>query len=137
MSTHRHPSSLAVVRSTLAALGCAVGLAFLSASALKAADAPAAPAAKAAKLPVAVTFEKNPSAEKGQYILVVKNEGKSALDLRAQIALSVAFHGTNRNKDVAPHTLGPGESWKISDLAAGDAVTLNANGYESLTVTVP
>lgn len=92
---------------------------------------------KAPSLPLSATFEKGKDPEVGPYILVLKNDSKDSLMVSASVHLSVAFHANKKDREYPSHTLGAGQTWNIPDLAAGDKVTLTADGYSPLELTVP
>jgi hypothetical protein len=73
----------------------------------------------------------------GPYVLNLKNDSKDALVVTASIHLSVAFHANKKDRRIPSHTLEAGQTWTIPDLAAGDKVTVTAEGYASLELTVP
>jgi hypothetical protein len=129
----------AACRTALIALGCALSLALVQTPALKAADpaAPQAPAVKAPSLPVTATFEKVAGAESGPYVLNLKNVSQDALKVSAKILLAVAFHMDSKARIVPAHVIDPGQVWSIADLAAGDRITLTAEGFSPLELTVP
>jgi hypothetical protein len=121
-------------RNALIALGCALSLALIPVSALKAADT-AAP--QAASLPVTAKFEKSASAEKGPpFVLTLTNTSKASLTVSAKILLSVVAHSETKARKVPAHVIAPGESWTIADLAAQDKVTVTAEGFAPLELTV-
>jgi hypothetical protein len=129
----------AACRTALIALGCACSLAIVQMPALKAAD-PAAwqPLAdKAPSLPLTATFEKVTGAERGPYVLKLKNVSQDTLKVTAKILLSVAFHMGSKHWDLPEHAIDPGQVWSIPDLSAGDKVTLTAQGFAPLELVVP
>jgi hypothetical protein len=107
--------------------------------ALKAADAAATPpmAGKAPSLPLTATFDKVVGAEKGPYVLKLKNDSKDAMRVSAKILLSVAFHMGSKHWDLPEHVIDPGQVWSIPDLSAGDKVTITAQGFAPLELVVP
>ena len=129
----------AACRTALFAFGCALSLALVQTPALKAADpaAPQAPAVKAPSLPVTATFEKVAGAERGPYVLKLKNVSQDTLKVTAKILLSVAFHMGSKHWDLPEHAIDPGQVWSIPDLSAGDKITLTAEGFAPLELTVP
>jgi hypothetical protein len=126
-------------RTALIALGCAFSLALVQIPALKAADAAAAqpPACKAPCLPLTATYEKVTGGEMGPYVLNLKNDSKDTLKVSAKILLSVAFHMGSKHWDLPEHVIEAGQVWRIPDLSAGDKVTLTAQGFAPLDLTVP
>jgi hypothetical protein len=129
----------AACRTALFAFGCALSLVLVQTAALKAADpaAPQAPAVKAPSLPVTATFDKVANAEAGPYVLNLKNNSQDALKVSAKVLLAVAFHMESKARMVPAHVIDPGQTWSIPDLAAADRITLTAEGYAPLELTVP
>jgi hypothetical protein len=117
------------------ALGSVFSLAFVAAPALRAADEPTAPAA-VKTLPVKTSIKKSKKDTGSVFELKVKNESGEALSVSAQVLLSVAFHATNKARNLPAHTLKPGKSWHIKELSAEDKVILTAEGYAPLEVTI-
>lgn len=107
--------------------------------ALKAADAAATPppADKAPSLPLTATFEKGTAHEMGPYVLKLKNDSKDAIKVNVKILLSVAFHMGSKHWDLPEHVIDPGQVWTIPDLSAGDKLTITAQGFAPLELTVP
>ena len=121
---------LSLFRPALLALGCALLATGLTA-------APAADA-KAPSLPLMVTFEKGaPGENGGRYSANLINASKAALKVKAVILQSVASHNRPRTIELPAHAIEPTGTWKISDLAVEDKVTLTAEGFEPMVVTVP
>jgi hypothetical protein len=126
-----------VCKTALIALGCVLSLVFLQIPALKAADAaPSCPASKAGCLPLTSTFEKA-AGETGPYLLKLKNNSKDTIKASAKVLLSVAFHADNKARIVPEHAIDPGQTWTIPGLAATDKVTITAQGFSPLELTVP
>lgn len=120
----------------LVALGSLLALSFVAAPALRADDAPAAATAEAKPLPVTTSFKKSKHADGVSFELKVKNTSDEELKVSAQVLLSVAFHATNKARNLPAHKIKPGKMWHIKDLSAQDKVTLTAEGYAPLEVTV-
>jgi hypothetical protein len=95
------------LRSAMIALGCALCLGFLAASTATAADAPS--------LPVTAT----------------------TLKLSVTITPSVVFHADAKVKTLPEHPVEAGQVWTIKDLAAGDKLSVVAEGFAKLDLTVP
>lgn len=113
--------------------GCALALTVTVTPAVHAETAPAA-AAKA--LPLKASFRKDKKAEAGQYVLTLKNTSDAPLKVTAQVLLAVAFHATDKARNLPEETIAPGKSWKITDLAVDDKITVKADGYEPLQLVV-
>jgi hypothetical protein len=138
MITNTSSPRSAACRIALIALGCAC-LAIVQMPALKAADAAATTpmAIKAPSLPLTATFDKVVGAEKGPYVLKLKNDSKAELKVTAKILLSVAFHMGSKHWDLPEHVIASGQVWSIPDLSAGDKITVTAEGYAPLELVVP
>jgi len=128
----------ALGRTALLALGCAFSLALVQIPAVKAADTAALQplADKAPALPLTATFEKT-AGENGPYVLNLKNDSKDAITASAKIVLSVVVHNAAKEKNLPGHVIDPGTVWTIPGLAAGDKVTVTADGFAPLELTVP
>jgi hypothetical protein len=118
-------------------LGCAFGLALVhvatagDTSVLRTLDD------QAPALPLTATFDKGTDPDVGPYILSLKNTSKDAIKVSVKIHLSVAFHANNKDRTISEHSIDAGQVWTINDLAAGDKVTVTADGFAPLEVTVP
>jgi hypothetical protein len=91
---------------------------------------------KAASLPVSTSFAKA-DGEDGPYVLSVKNTSGSSISVSAKILLSVYFHADSKAKNIPAHAIDAGQTWTIPGLAASDKVTLSADGFAPLELTVP
>ncbi len=137
VSNHRLTRSL-FGRASLLALGCILGLT------LTQIPATASGAAvlnrlddKAPALPVTATFDKGTDPDVGPYVLNLKNVSKDSLKVSVAIHLSVAFHANKKDRNLPDHVIEPDQVWTVTDLAAGDKVTVTADGYAPLELTVP
>jgi hypothetical protein len=128
----------AICRSALIALGCAFSLALIPTAAVKAADTVALQplATVAPSLPLTATFEKVTGAEKGPFVLKLKNDSKNTIKASAKILLAVAFHSESKARNLPEHAIDAGQVWTIPDLVAQDKVTITANGFAPLELTV-
>lgn len=113
--------------------GCALALVIVEVPAV---HAQTAPAAAAKVLPLKASFRKDKKAEAGQYVLTLKNTSAEPITVTAQVLLAVAFHATDKARNLPAETIAPGKSWKISDLAVEDKITVKADGYEPLQLVV-
>lgn len=92
---------------------------------------------QAAPMPVTATFAKNASAKTdGPYVLTLKNTSETPITVSVRVDQDVTVHNRPKNRTVGPQEIAPGKEWRIDDLAALDKVTVSADGYESLTLTV-
>jgi hypothetical protein len=92
---------------------------------------------EAPAIPVSATFEKVADADSGPYVLKLKNTSTDAIELNATVHQSVISHGTAKDRALPAHVVNPCDTWSISDLAAGDKVTVTAKGFAPLELTVP
>lgn len=120
----------------LLAVGCTLGATLLQPAAARAADLRQLED-KAASLPLSATFDKVSGTEGGPYVLKLKNTSGDSLSVSGKVVLAVPFHGNTKERPIAAHTVDAGQTWSISDLSAGDKVTLMAMGYAPLELTVP
>jgi hypothetical protein len=125
-----------MLRKVLFVLGCALGLALVQGSALRAADDMKPAADKAPAAPLSATFEKVADAENGPFVLNLKNDSKEAVSAKAKVLLSVAFHADSKARQVPEQVIEPGKTWSIKDLAADDKVVVYAKGFAPLEITV-
>lgn len=126
-------------RNTLMALACAFNFAVVQAPAAKAAQAAALQPLddKAPALPLAVSFKKVPDAEDGPYVLSLENTSKDALKVSAKVYPSVTYHANTKVRNLPEHVIDPGQAWSIPGLAPTDKVTVTADGFAPLEITVP
>lgn len=136
MLTPHTSFSRPATRAVLFALG-ALGLALFQAPALRAAGDPALRplADAAAALPVTATFDK--SADSGPYVMNLTNTSKDTLKVTVTILLSMPSHADHKTRAVPEHAIEAGQVWTVTGLAAGDKVTVAADGFAPLETTVP
>lgn len=117
-------------------LGGLLSLAF-GAVLAPAADQPALQprADHAPALPVSTSIAKV-DGEKGPYVLSVKNTGAHALKVHVAVVESVKSHAKPRDRK-HEYTIEAGAAASIEELAAGDKVTVSAEGFASVELTVP
>lgn len=114
----------------------ALGLCFVAATAVNAADDAKPAAEKGKSLPLTATFEKGADSETGPYVLTLKNDSEKPVKATAKVLLSVAFHADSKARNVPEQEIAPGKTMTIRDLSAGDKVTVTAKGYAPLELTV-
>jgi hypothetical protein len=135
MITHEtSPTKTRLLRTALFALTCSLGLVLSQSSVLRAADSASQPAPA---LPVTTAFEKVTGTENGPYLLKVTNVSKQDLTLSAKVQLSMPSHADRKSREVAAKSVAPGEVLTIDGLAAADKVTVTADGFAPLSLTVP
>lgn len=122
----------ALFSSTLA-LSALLALGTLSARADTA--APAASTNSQASGPLVASFDKATDADKGPYVLTLKNNGDHTLKVTVEIQASAASHNDAKNK-TKKHHIKAGQSWTVPNLAAGDKVNVTADGIAPLALTV-
>jgi hypothetical protein len=128
---------ISLYRSALFALGCAFLAGFASAPALLAeGDSSQTAAANLPSLPLSASFSKVAGSEDAPYVLTLKNESSNPVKASAKVLLAVAFHADSKARTVAEQTVGPGETWTIPGLAKGDRVTVSADGFAPLVLSV-
>ena len=92
---------------------------------------------KAMSLPLTADFSKGSDANIGPYIVSLTNTSKDAIKVSVKIHLSVSFHANTKDRNISDHVIGPGQVWTINDLAAADTLTVTADGFAPLELTVP
>jgi len=135
MKTRTHPFH---PRAALLILGSALfSLAPLAAIHAADAAAPQPLADKAAALPLHATFHKVKSGENaGLFTLRLKNTSSHSVTVTATIVVSVPVHNNPKVREEPAHEIKAGKSWSLKQLAAGDKVTVKADGFEPLELTV-
>ncbi len=127
-------------RIALIALGCILSLTMAQIPAARAADINASLRPlddKAPSLPLTADFSKGTDANVGPYILSLTNTSKDAIKVSVKIHLSVSFHASTKDRNISDHVIDPGQAWTINDLAAADTVTVTADSFAPLELTVP
>jgi|GEM_PF-5387743 len=132
---HIHCSLRSALFSSTLALSALLALGTLTARADTAA-APAAAASSQASGPIVASFDKASDADKGPYILTLRNNGDHTIKVTAEIQHSAAAHNDAKDK-TKKHSIKAGQAWTISNLAAGDKVNVSADGISPLALTVP
>ena len=138
IKSNTSPTRPATFRTTLIALGCALGLALVQIPALAATEAaaPQPQAVTAPSLPLTGTFEKVATGDTGPYILKLKNDSTAALTVSGKVLLSVAFHSDTKARILPEHTIESGQVWTITGLAAADKVIITAKDFAALELVV-
>lgn len=127
-----------LVRVVLFAFGCIGSLAIVQLAAAASTSTLAPLADQAPALPLTTSFAKAaPGPNGGPFTLTVKNTSAKDLKVSGKVELSVVSHATAKTKELPAHVVAAGGTWAINDLAAADKVTLTAEGFAPLTVTVP
>jgi hypothetical protein len=138
MNTSNRSSTRSVLcSSALLALACALVLALVPTSALRAEGAALQPLAdQAPSLPLSASFEKVAGTDTAPYVLTLKNDSDKEVKASAKVLLAVAFHAESKARMVPEHVIDAGKTWTIADLSAGDRVTVSAEGFAPLELTV-
>lgn len=93
---------------------------------------------KAAPLPLKVTFRQSHKGEDaGLFTLRLKNTSEQSVTASASIVVSVPVHNSPKIREEPAQEIKPGKTWSIKQLASGDKITVKADGFEPLEVTVP
>jgi hypothetical protein len=129
----------ALGRSAVIALGCIFGLPTILVPATGANESGAAlrpmddslPA-----LPLTGTFEKE-DGDNGPYGLTLKNTSGNSIKASGIVLLNVGSNAYSKTKEVPEHVVARAETWTIYGLSTGDRVTIEADGFAPLTLTVP
>jgi hypothetical protein len=126
------------IYTSLVVLGC-LSLAVTQIPAARAAEAQALRplADNSPALPLTPTYKKVPDSEDGPYALSLENVSKDTLKVSAKIYPSVTFHANAKVRNLPDHVIDPGQVWTITGLASTDKVTLTADGFAPLELTVP
>lgn len=94
--------------------------------------------AEQAALPLKASFVKDTSGKnEAPMVLNLKNESAEAVTVTTHIDLSVVVHNRPKTRDLPAQTVAAGAVLTIDNLAPEDKVTLSADGYAPLVVTVP
>lgn len=126
-------------RATVIALGCAFSLAIVHVPASRAGESGAAlrplddslPA-----LPLTATFEKA-DGDNGPYALTLRNTSGNSIRASGSVLLNVGSNAYRKTRDIPEHVVDRAETWTIYGLSTGDRVTIEADGFAPLALTVP
>jgi hypothetical protein len=129
-------SRISIKQAAAVLLGCAFVLGPIAVPAAHAADATPPASDKAPSLPLTPAFAKV-DGDNGPYVLNLKNISTDSLKVNAKVLLSVAFHAESRARTITGHVIDAGQVWTITGLAAADKVTITADGFAPLQLTVP
>ncbi|HVU16912.1 MAG TPA: hypothetical protein VHD32_08300 [Candidatus Didemnitutus sp.] len=91
----------------------------------------------AGKAPLTAKFDKKATTDSAPYSLTLTNTSADTLKVSIKVLLSVAFHADNKARNIAEQPIAAGKSVSISDLAAGDKITVTVAGYDALQLVVP
>jgi hypothetical protein len=126
-------------RATVIALACVFSLAIVHVPESKAGESRAALRAlddSPQALPLTGTFEKE-DGDNGPYGLTLRNTSGNSIKASGIVLLSVGSNAYSKTRDIPEHVVGRAETWTIYGLSAGDRVTIEADGFAPLALTVP
>ena len=126
-------------RAAVIALGCVFILAIVHVPASRAGASGAAlrplddslPA-----LPLTATFDKADGGN-GPYALTLRNTSGNSIRASGSVSLNVGSTADRKIRDIPEHVVERAETWSIYGLSTGDRVTIEADGFASLALTVP
>lgn len=87
-------------------------------------------------LPLTGDFEKA-DGDNGPYGLTLKNTSGNPVKASGTVRMNVAPEATTKVRQIAGHVIERAETWTIYGLSSGDRVTIEADGFAPLTLTVP
>ena len=87
-------------------------------------------------IPLAANFEKE-DGDNGPYGLILKNTSGSPVKASGIVLLNAGSYGGNKRREVPEHVIERAETWTIYGLSTGDKVTIQADGFAALSLTVP
>lgn len=100
--------------------------------------APQPTAEKAAKPPLESSFSKEKTGETaGLHVLTLKNISQQPVKISGVVALSVVVHNRDKTRTVPSQVLEAGKTARVEGLASHDKVTITAEGFAPLELTVP
>jgi hypothetical protein len=87
-------------------------------------------------LPLTGTFEKE-DGDNGPYGLSLKNTSGNSIRASGSVLLNVGSNANRKTRDIPEHVVDRAETWTIYGLSSGDGVTIEADGFAPLVLTVP
>jgi hypothetical protein len=128
-----------LLKSTVIAIGCILGLAPVLSPATRAAESGAAlrplddslPA-----LPLSGDFEKA-DGDNGPYALTLKNTSGNPVKASGVVRMNVGADASIKTRQIAGHVIERAETWTIYGLSTGDKISIEADGFAPLVLTVP
>jgi len=133
-----HSAFPALVKSTMIAVGGLLGLAVLAPT-TRAAESAAAlrPLADSLPaLPLTGDFAKA-DGDNGPYGLTLKNTSGNPVKASGTVRMNVTPDASTKARQIAGHVIERAETWTIYGLSTGDIITIEADGFAPLTLTVP
>jgi hypothetical protein len=87
-------------------------------------------------LPLAPSFEKE-DGDNGPLGLTLKNTSGNPIKASGVVSLNLGSNAVSKTKEVPEHVIERAETWTIYGLSSGDKVTIVADGFSPLVLTVP
>jgi hypothetical protein len=87
-------------------------------------------------LPLAATFEKE-DGDNGPFGLTLKNTSGNPIKASGVLTLNLGPGAVTKTRDIPEHMIERAETWTIYGLSSGDKVTIVADGFAPLALTVP
>lgn len=87
-------------------------------------------------LPLTATFEKADGVN-GPYAVTLRNTSGNSIRASGSVSLNVGSTADRKIRDIPEHVVERAETWSIYGLSTGDRVTIEADGFASLALTVP
>jgi hypothetical protein len=87
-------------------------------------------------LPLTGNIEKE-DGDNGPYGLTLKNTSGNSIKASGIVHLNVGSNAFGKTREVPEHVIGQAEAWTIYGLSSGDRVTIEADGFAPLALTVP
>jgi hypothetical protein len=87
-------------------------------------------------LPLTGSFEKE-DGDNGPFGLTLKNTSGNSIKASGIVLLNVGSNAYSKTKEVPEHVVARAETWTIYGLSTGDRVTIEADGFAPLVLTVP
>jgi hypothetical protein len=82
------------------------------------------------------SFEKEDGVN-GPYGLVLKNTSGNPIRASGRVFLNVGSDASRKTRDIPEHIVERAETWTIYGLSSGDRVTIEADGFTPVALTVP
>jgi len=87
-------------------------------------------------LPFTATFSKA-DGDNGPFGLTLRNTSGNSIRASASVSLNAGPNADGKVREIPGHVVDRAETWTIYGLSTGDRVTVQADGYSALNLTVP
>jgi hypothetical protein len=87
-------------------------------------------------LPLSTNFEKE-DGDNGPFGLTLKNTSGDPIKASGVVTLNLGTDAISKTRQIPEHTIERAETWTVYGLSTGDKVTIVADGFAPLAVTVP